>query len=257
MKRIVIIIATVASIPLLTGPSVKANSDTPPNRQDVIRSFELYVKGIQLKERDRVLRILSDGTDQPLHDSLRLMYPDYDATVRKIERADADNHLSALVSFHTHTSPYVRADAIYLTARRHVHQERFDQALPLLEQLARSPLRHLTLNHGYIRYFLGISQIRLLKRGEGKLNLLRFIANFPDAPERYRATARYLYNQVDTIQPGSLPDILDHARESHRRLSLGLVDDRTIEVQQQIISQLDTLIKEHHTSPRSSQSHQR
>ena len=92
---------------------------------------------------------------------------------------------------------YLAADASFVLARTLMNVERFEEAMPLLEDLV-GDLGQYSANRSVAQYYIGVAQAGLLNNQEAINSFMKFLqANHQDAPERLVVSA---WRQVQQLR---------------------------------------------------------
>jgi hypothetical protein len=81
----------------------------------------------------------------------------------------------------------------------------------------------------------------MLRNDEAVKELL-LLENLPHVPERYLATAKSIRNQLGSLKRESLPGIAHDMREIRRRLEIARPDQRTQDLNKDVVARLDKMI---------------
>ena len=95
-----------------------------------------------------------------------------------------------------------------------------------------------------MQFLVGVAQAALLKHTDAIAALEKFIADYPDAPERMRVGAFRQLEQLKLYQEGTLSDVHLRMDYSRRKLALEDTGSQTREQQDKVIDILAKLIKE-------------
>jgi hypothetical protein len=122
-------------------------------------------------------------------------------------------------------------------ARELIRRKRADDAWLLLdrikpEQVSDAPTLH--FHRGGVLQTLG--------RNDDAVRDFLALDGLPNVPERYAATAKALRAQLAALQRESLPGVAHDMREIERRLEIGRPDQRTQDLNKDVIARLDRLI---------------
>lgn len=191
----------------------------------------------------KVLRADPEGKALAVTESLRAISPEYQQALTDLADENLGVALPALVKLAGSDDPWLAADASYYLARGYLIGERFEEAMPLLEQI-RTKLADRSVHQGEAMFLQGVAQIQLLKHKEATESLTRFIKEYSDAPERMRVAAARQIEQLKLVEEGTLSDVQLRMDYSRRKLGLEDTGKDTREQQDKIISMLAKLIKE-------------
>jgi tetratricopeptide (TPR) repeat protein len=176
-------------------------------------------------------------------ESLRLLHPDFKAALAALGDDNLGAAIVGLTKLRESADAYLAADSAFYLARAYLLDERFEEALPLLADLQGKWAGN-TASGGEVQFLVGVAQAALLKHTEAIAALEKFIANYPEAPERMRVGAFRQLEQLKLYQEGTLSDV--HLRMDYSRRKLALEDTGADTRQQQdkVIDILAKLIKE-------------
>ncbi len=193
----------------------------------------------------RLAAVLAAGEDPSfaITETLMAWSPDYGAAIALADEGKMQDAEQALQPFLQSDEPFVAADATYVLARTLVAAEDFERAAPLLEQLTgdRAPF---TLNAGIARYYLGLTQARMLRNADAIESFSMFLQQYPQAPERLRVSAWQQIQELSSIVQGELNDVHQRMDFSRRKLTLEDSGDSTQDQQSRIVDLLAKLIRE-------------
>jgi len=174
---------------------------------------------------------------------LREIYPDYADALASFADEDLVVAVEKLGKLTTSTDPYLAADATFFLGRAHMLQEKFEQALPLLNEV-QTKRADFSVQHGDALFLTGLCQARLLQRKEAVESFTKFDKDYPEAPERMRIGAWRMLQQLQLVQDGTIVDVADRMDFSRRKLSLKDSGKGTQDEQKKIVEMLAKLIKE-------------
>ena len=197
-------------------------------------------------EAEKTINELKDdpyGRGILIAESLRLVNPDFRNALTLLGEENFASASQALQPLTQAEDPYLAAESNYFLARAYILEERFEEALPRLEEL-RGKFADKTVRGGESLFLTGIAEGQLLKREEAVEALTQFIRDYPDAPERMRVGAFRQLEFLKLIEEGTLSDVQLRMEFSRRRLSLEDPGDNTRQQQVKITDILAKLIKE-------------
>lgn len=197
----------------------------------------------QVTDLVKILRSDPEGKSLAVTEALRLMDPAYQQALTDLGDENLPVALPALAKLANSDDPWLAADAAYFLARGYLIGERFEEAMPLLEQL-RTKLSDRSVHQGESLFLQGVAQIQLLKHKEAMTSLNKFLKDHPEAPERMRVAAFRQVEQLKLVEEGTLSDVQLRMDYSRRKLGLEDTGKDTREQQDKIISMLAKLIKE-------------
>ena len=138
--------------------------------------------------------------------------------------------------------PYLAAASLFFLARSRIMEERYEDALPHLQELVERRHAH-TLHTPEALFMRGVAEARVLKRAEAAATLSAFLEQYPTASERMRIAAWRMLDLLEQTEDGSLRDVQALMEYSRRRLSLEVPDQQTQEAQDRAVALLDKLIE--------------
>ncbi len=92
-------------------------------------------------------------------------------------------------------------------------------------------------------FFLGMALARIPSREEAIIALTNFLKAFPWAPERYRAVAWQVLEELKRPEQNPLFGIADEMKSVGRKLKKGNPGERTVKQEKKILDELDELIE--------------
>jgi tetratricopeptide (TPR) repeat protein len=176
-------------------------------------------------------------------ESLRLLHPEFKAALAALGEDNLGAAIVSLTKLRESKDPYLAADASFYLARAYLLDERFEEALPLLADL-QGKWGDKTASGGEVLFLRGVSEAALLRHPEAIASLEKFIASYPEAPERMRVGAFRQLEQLKLFQEGTLSDVHLRMDFSRRKLELEDTGGETRQQQDKIIDLLAKLIKE-------------
>ena len=213
----------------------------------VVESFLKHVDSLDALDVQKKSSIKSSLEQQQssdrLTDGLIKIYPKYSAAVESSDDENVDQAVELLGPLAESEDKFLAADANFYLARTLMNNERFEEAMPRLEQLVGEMGDH-SAHQGSAQYFKGVAQAGLLKNQEAVASFTDFILNHPDAPERLRVSAWRQVQQLQGIKEGKLDDVYQRMDYSRRRLTQIETGERTQEEQKKIVNMLTKMIKE-------------
>jgi tetratricopeptide (TPR) repeat protein len=225
-----------ASIPLdaIVDEFVKSLDDRKELEEETKTKVLEMVKSLRADEqwKDAVITV-----------ALREIYPAYQTALTSLGEERFDEATEQLKELMLSEDPYLSADAEFYLARTFVMLERYEDALPRLEALA-DPKADKSLHATECTLLHGLSAARLLDRETAMMSLERYLAAFPDAPERMRYAAWRQLTLLRTLKEGQLEDVFERMDYCARRLSQEHSAGKTREQQDKIVAMLDNLIEE-------------
>lgn len=242
-----IALALLASLSLVSGVSAA------PSSEKVIDGFVKSVeadKSIADEQRSAVLKQVAesrkdaDARATVITDALVELYGDFDKALVALGDEETATAIEALKKLAESKNAYLATEAKVYLARAYMMDEDFESAEPVLADLTGPQWADKSLGIGEAHFMLGVAQAGLLKREAAIETLGKFVAEYPNAPERLRVGALIRIDELTFIRPGSLADVEGRMNFSRRKLDLEDSGDPTQTEQKNIISMLDKLIKE-------------
>jgi tetratricopeptide (TPR) repeat protein len=252
LKRFWALFATLSLVvPLAAGPAWSAVR-TAELETKVIDGFIDSVKSNKELPEDQVQRAVDaaesfksedDGRPLAITEGLRELYPAFREALQEMGEENFSGAAAALGSLTESPDPYLAAEASYFLARVQLLEERYEEALPLLNKLE-TDYADQSMRAGEALFLKGIAQAQMLKRQDAIDSLQRFVDENPSAPERLRIGAERQIQQLKMVAEGTLSDVFVRMDFSRRRLALEDAGEQTQEEQKKIVAILDQLIKE-------------
>jgi len=215
--------------------------------EQVLTSFLKHVDSIDsidAKKKSEIKELLkSDLSSDALTDGLIKLYPEYSKAVESSDDENVDRAIKLLGPLTESDDKFLAADASFYLARAMMNNERFEEAMPRLDQLIGKMGDH-SAHQGSAQYFKGVAQAGLLKNQDAIQSFMEFISENPDAAERLRVSAWRQVQQLQSIQEGKLDDVHQRMDYSRRRLAQIETGEKTQEEQDKIVGMLTKLIKE-------------
>ncbi len=223
-----------SDVDLILDGFVAAVEANPSFAAEQKRQVALLVKELRQTPEDRGAAIT---------ESLRLIYPEFKDALAAL----GDDNLGAanvgLTKLRQSNDPYLAAAATFFLARAQLLDERFEDVMPLLADLA-GKWAGKTTNGGEVLFLRGVAEVALLKHQEAVKTLAQFLTEYADAPERMRVGAFRQIEQLRQFQEGTLSDVHLRMDFSRRRLVLEETGTETRQQQDKIVDILGKLIQE-------------
>jgi len=241
----------VAAITLAAGPALAAVR-TVEQETKIVDGFIEAVKGNKELAADQVqkavdaaaaLKTEEEGRPIAITEGLREIYPAFRDALKAVSEENLAAAGTALADLTKASDPYLAADASYFQARVLLLQERYEDALPLLDTIE-TKFADKSMRGGEALFLKGVAQSQMLKRKDAIVSLERYIAENPNAPERMKIGAWRQLEQLKLIEEGTLSDVFAKMEFSRRRLALEDSGKPTQEEQRKIVAILEQLIKE-------------
>jgi hypothetical protein len=138
------------------------------------------------------------------------------------------------------TSPFVRNNLRLLFGRSLVQRLFYDEALQTLDGLKSSDV----VDPAALLFSRAVAHHRLIHKNEGLEAVEKLLENEETIPRRYAVLARLMRADLSQIKDGSLDDISRRMQDVERRLGHGRANQRVRDVEDEVITMLDKLIKE-------------
>src|SRR5262249_6652793 len=136
----------------------------------------------------RQLRQTPEDRAAAITESLRLLYPEFKATLTALGEDNLGAAIVGLMQLRESADAYLAAGASFYLARAYLLDERFEDALPLLSEL-QSKWADKTASGGEVLFLRGVAEVALLRHKEATETLQTFLTDYPAAPERMRVGA--------------------------------------------------------------------
>ncbi|MFA7235518.1 MAG: hypothetical protein WC058_01525 [Phycisphaeraceae bacterium] len=222
-----------------------------PDGGKVVEAFGKFVTEraeISAEVKAAIARHLAEATGEPgrregvIVEGLQLIYPDFAGAMDLLANEKNDRAMALLGKMTGSEDGYLAANAKFFLARALVNDERYEEALPMTEQLVGAD-RDKTLYAGQAMFLRGVCQAGLLKRKEAMESFRGFIKADAQAPERLVVGALHRMDELERMSDGTLPDVGERMDYSRRKLALEDSGQPTREQQKKVVSILDELIK--------------
>jgi tetratricopeptide (TPR) repeat protein len=211
---------------------------------DVAKSSAATVEQKALvAELVRQLRQTPEDRAAAITESLRVLHPEFKAALAALGEDNLGAAIVTLTKLRESADAWLAADASFYLARAYLLDQHFEEALPLLADL-QGKWADKTASGGEVLFLRGVAEGALLRHQEAIASLEKFIASYPDAPERMRVGAFRQLEQLKQYQEGTLSDVHLRMDYSRRKLTLEDTGSETRGQQDKIIEILAKLIKE-------------
>lgn len=242
------ILAVVGFLSLVAVPAFAAESLTDKVLDEFVAAVkenkevkpEIAAKAVEIVT---ALRAEPDARGVAITEALRELYPDFRDALAALGEENLTASITALGKLRDASDSYLAAEASYYLARAYLLEERFEDALPILEDAA-GKWAGKTTRDGEALFLRGVAYGQLLQHKEATECLTKFLSDFPDAPERMRVGAFRQLEVLKLYQEGTLTDVQVRMDFSRRKLSLEDTGKATRQQQDKIIDILAKLIKE-------------
>ncbi|MEE8170279.1 MAG: hypothetical protein V3T70_07005 [Phycisphaerae bacterium] len=226
----------------------------PAPAKAVKREFIAHLRGSR-RFGDEAVRFVSEHLDGPanrgneawLDEALAVLSPEFR---RGLDAASEQNFEAALARLsplaEADDDPYVAVNAAFFAAQALLEEDRVRDTLGLLGAVMErhAPFTRYTTHAAELTFLLAYVQVHMLQYDAAAATLDDFLDHYPDAPERFRVTARQMQLELRRRDPGGLGDVQDLMNFSRRELELRQTDDAVVQRQVEIIELLDRLIEE-------------
>ncbi len=219
---------------------------------DVVRNFVAHVEALDNIDQDTKAKI-KDVVEQLRADEysrmeavtagLARIYPEYETAIMATQDDDLTEAINRLTPYVDSDDLFLAADSSFFLARTLMNEQRYEEAIPILERLA-GDLGDYSLHAGPAMYFSGVAQANMLENQRAIQSFASFLDGYPDAPERLRVAAWRQIQMIQAISEGGMEDILQRMDFSERRLEIENTDEMTQEEQDRVVSMLAKLIEE-------------
>lgn len=173
---------------------------------------------------------------------LRALFADYDAAMKQVESSDPLGVVTLTATLANATDPHLMAHARYWLGRAFLEVDDPEGAVDFFADYLKQS-RNLTPLDADVVFFYGTTLARIPEREAAARVLEEFVQLFPDAPERYRASAEQLAGELrGKINP--LHDIADNMGGVERRIRKTDTGEETQQRQEDVIAQLQKIIEE-------------
>jgi tetratricopeptide (TPR) repeat protein len=189
------------------------------------------------------LRLVPEDRAVAVTEALRVLYPEYKDALNALGEENLGAAIVGLAKVRESADPFLAADSTYYLARAYVLDERFEDVIPLLDDL-QTKWADKTVQGAEILFLRGVAEVALLKHQEAQATLTRFLSEYPDAPERMRVGAFRQLEQLKLFAEGTLSDVQLRMDFSRRKLSLEDTGQETRTQQDKIVELLAKLIKD-------------
>jgi hypothetical protein len=189
------------------------------------------------------LRTDVEGKAVAITEVLRVLHPEFKDALTALGEENLGAAITKLTELRESKNAFLAADASYYLSRALLLDERFEDSLPLLDDLQNKWAAN-TTHGGEVLFLRGVAEVALLRHKEATDTLTRFLATYPDAPERMRIGAFRQLEQLKLFAEGTLSDVSLRMEFSRRKLSLEDTGTETRHQQDKIIEILAKLIKE-------------
>jgi len=237
-----------AAAPLTIAPIVRAQSENA-----FFDRFGEHVKqseAINDKARELIADAIADAGDADpeivLIEALVVMSPQFLDAMDHYDEEKYDAAIEALKPLLDADDPYIRHNAAANAVRSMVASDKLVEAEARVENILtdRSEFAAHTFAEAEMVYLLGYCQVQSLEFDKGEMTLERFLADYPDAPQRYVVTARQMLAELARRIPESIGEVADLMQFSQKRLVNADTGESVQQAQQRVLDLLDDLIED-------------
>ena len=243
------------TLAILLAATTLAQADDTPKPTDnatLFKAFATHVAGSDLYTAEQKRQIVKlqelieaspEDIGSTISAGLMALYPEYDAAVTDIASDHLDRAVGNLKKLAASKDAYLAANARYYLARAYAIDERYEDALPLLEKLMKTGADK-TQYLGEATFLKGVCEVETLQRKSALKTLQSFVKQYPNSSERLLIGAMHMIDELAFMEDGTMADVQDRMDYSRRRLDIAESGQRTQEEQNRIIKILDKLIEE-------------
>ena len=181
--------------------------------------------------------------DSVITEGLRLAYPPFKDALKALGDERYPDALRVLDELANTEDRFLVAAAMLYRVRAYSMQQRHDEALGLLQDLAAN-YRNDTLQMPEIVYLTAVAEARLLQREDAIGTLKGFLQQYPEASRRLRDAAIAQLEKLQEIDFSLLDDVHDKMSFSLRQLTKEDSGPQTQRVQENVVALLTELISE-------------
>lgn len=202
------------------------------------------------KARELIAGAIADAADADpeivLIEALVVMSPRFLDAMDHYDEEEYDAAIEALRPLFDADDSYVRHNAEAYAVRSMVASDKLVEAESRIEKILteREPFAAHTFAEAEMVYLLGYCQVQSLEFDKGELTLERFLADYPDAPQRYVVTARQMLAELARRIPESIGEVADLMQFSQKRLVNADTGESVQQAQQRVLDLLDDLIED-------------
>jgi hypothetical protein len=183
------------------------------------------------------------GAARAADDLLRSVLPAFDAAVKQHETGDAIAALELTKVLAETTSPLLRAHVRYHLARLFLDSDDPEQAVTTLNDYFEQDINTSPLDAEAAFFYA--QALAELPMPDAAMNWYRgFLANFPDASERFRSAAHQRLGEIQLQQESRLHQLADGMKKTTRDLRRQKTDKPVQVDQEKYLEELDALIEE-------------
>ncbi len=187
-------------------------------------------------------RCTESGDAAAVEGLLRTLFPAYDAAVQQAETGDPRGAVTLGALLAELKEPHAVAYARYHLGRLFLDVDDPEGAAEIFSDYLRQS-RNRTPLDGEVVFFYGTALAGIPERDAAARVLSEFLDLFPDAPERYRASAEQLVAELGG-KTNPLHDIADVMKGVERRIKKTDTGEETQKRQEDVIAQLQKIIEQ-------------
>lgn len=218
--------------------------------------FDRFSEHVQKSDSidDKARKLIAGAIDEVgdadpeivLVEALVVMSPPF---LKAMDHYDEEEYVAAIEALRPLTDaddPYVRLNAEAYMVRSLVAADKLVKAADRIEKIQadRDALAAHTFAEAEMVYLLGYCQVQSLEFDKGQLTLEQFLADYPDAPQRYVVTARQMLAELARRIPESIGEVADLMQFSQKRLVNADTGETVQQAQQRVLDLLDDLIED-------------
>ncbi len=187
-----------------------------------------------------------DHPEDFLVEALAVLSPRFREGLDAFQEADYGGAFAVMEKLASGDDPYVSANASVFATKCLVEQDRLEDAAARIEALLNDPTG-VDLHTYYaaeVAFLRGYVQLGNLEYAAAGRSLIRMLDRYPDAPPRFRISARQMLAELRRREPEQIGDVADLMNYAGRRLGHNYSDETVQQRQQRAIELLDRLIEE-------------
>ncbi len=174
--------------------------------------------------------------------ALALAFPAYGKALALLEKGDPSAAVELARLADGAKDPYVKLHALYHLGRLLLDGDDPEGAADAFSRFFAGK-SHLSPLEPEASFFYGISLSKIPSPEEAAEVLASFLKGFPRAPERYRAVAAQVLQELRAPQADPLEGIADLMKSVERNLKRGDPGEKTVRREKEILDKLDDLLK--------------
>ena len=216
---------------------------------DILQSFEKHLAQLTVQPealnsaKETLNSLKSESIADAITEALIHVYPEYESAIEASDNDDVQQAIAKLNKFSGSDDKFLAADASFYLARTLMNEERFEEALPLIQKVGRE-FTEFSVHLPTIQYYQGVAQEGLLMNDEAISSFMEFLHFNPEASERLRVNAWRKVQELQAIGEKKIEQVQLKMDYSRRRLKLAKSNEKTQTEQEEIVKLLSQLIKE-------------